>query len=117
MRERGVTVVATTVNLNGSFSAVAAAWGIVPLYVSAAARLPFFDVYGTGCSGGPGGLFWLDHFCVEDEMAAYEEEMYLSGLGVGFGMLDRGPERKEMYLSALLEKPLKNSRRLSASNP
>ncbi|KAL6637727.1 hypothetical protein ACP70R_025299 [Stipagrostis hirtigluma subsp. patula] len=138
MRERGVTVVATTVNLNGPFSAVAAARGVVPLYVSVAARLPFFDntldiVHSMHVLSGwfpaaalqfalfdvyrvlrPGGLFWLDHFfCGEAEMAAYVEVVESVGFGkvrwVTGRKLDRGPKRKEVYLSALLQKPLKNS--------
>ncbi|KAK3149540.1 hypothetical protein QOZ80_3AG0218730 [Eleusine coracana subsp. coracana] len=61
----------------------------------------------------PDGLFCLDHFfCGEAEMPAYVEVLE----SVGFRKLrwvtgkkrDRGP-RKEMYLSALLEKPLQNS--------
>ncbi|OEL14784.1 hypothetical protein BAE44_0024193 [Dichanthelium oligosanthes] len=145
MRERGVTVVATTVNLNGPFSAVVAARGVVPLYVSVAARLPFFDntldiVHSMHVLSGwippaalqfalfdvyrvlrPGGFFWLDHFfCGEAEMAAYVEVVESVGFGklrwVTGRKLDRGPEMKEMYLSALLEKPLKNSWRHSSSN-
>ncbi|KAG2535715.1 probable methyltransferase At1g29790 [Panicum virgatum] len=141
MRKRGVTVVATTVNLNGPFSAVVAARGVVPLYVSVAARLPFFDntldvVHSMHVLSGwmppaamqfalfdvyrvlrPGGLFWLDHFfCREEEMAAYMEVVESVGFGklrwVTGRKLDRGPERKETYLSALLEKPLRNSWRL-----
>ncbi|CAL4935588.1 unnamed protein product [Urochloa decumbens] len=145
MRERGVTVVATTVNLNGPFSAVAAARGVVPLYVSVAARLPFFDntldvVHTMHVLSGwmpplavqfalfdvyrvlrPGGIFWLDHFfCGEEEMAAYVEVVESVGFGkprwVTGRKLDRGAERKEMYLSALLEKPLKNSWRHPSGN-
>ncbi|CAN6287045.1 unnamed protein product [Urochloa humidicola] len=145
MRERGVTVVATTVNLDGPFSAVAAARGVVPLYVSVAARLPFFDntldvVHTMHVLSGwmpplamqfavfdvyrvlrPGGIFWLDHFfCGEEEMAAYVEVVESVGFGklrwVTGRKLDRGAERKEVYLSALLEKPLKNSWRLSSTN-
>ncbi|XP_062213289.1 probable methyltransferase At1g29790 [Phragmites australis] len=138
MRERGVTVVATTVNLNGPFSTFVAARGIVPLYVSVAARLPFFDntldiVHSMHVLSGwipptalqfalfdvyrvlrPGGLFWLDHFfCGDAEAAAYVEVVESVGFRkvrwVTGSKLDRGPERKEMYVSALLEKPLKNS--------
>ncbi|RLN38776.1 uncharacterized protein C2845_PM01G30300 [Panicum miliaceum] len=145
MRERGVTVVVTTVNLNGPFSAVVAARGVVPLYVSVTARLPFFDntldvVHSMHVLSGwmppaamqfalfdvyrvlrPGGLFWLDHFfCQEEEMAAYVEVVESVGFGklrwVTRRKLDRGPERKEMYLSALLEKPLKNSWRHPTRN-
>ncbi|XP_072972769.1 probable methyltransferase At1g29790 [Typha angustifolia] len=138
MRERNVTVVATTVNLNGPFSNFIAARGIVPLYMSISQRLPFFDntldvvhsmhvlsnwipttllhfiVFDVYRVLRPGGLFWLDHFFfVEGQMDEYVS-LFES---VGFGKvrwevgrkLDRGPELKEMYISALLEKPLKNS--------
>jgi SAM-dependent methyltransferase len=130
--------VATTVNLNGPFSAFVAARGVVPLYVSVAARLPFFDntldvVHSMHVLSGwmppramqfalfdvyrvlrPGGLFWLDHFfCGEAELPAYVEVVESVGFRkrrwVTRRKLDRGPERKEVYLSALLEKPLKNS--------
>lgn len=86
MRERGVTVVATTVNLNGPFSAAVAARlpffdntldivhsmhvlsGWVPLR---AMQFAVFDVYRVP---RPGGLFWRDHFfCGEAEMPAYVE--------------------------------------------
>ncbi|MCD9639255.1 hypothetical protein HAX54_023663 [Datura stramonium] len=63
----------------------------------------------------PGGLFWLDHFfCVGEQL----EQMYAPVIdSIGFNKvkwivgrkLDRGSELNEMYLSALLEKPLKNS--------
>jgi SAM-dependent methyltransferase len=138
MRERGATVVATTVNLNGPFSAFVAARGVVPLYVSVAARLPFFDntmdvVHSMHVLSGwmppramqfalfdvyrvlrPGGLFWLDHFfCGEAELPAYVEVVESVGFRkrrwVTRRKLDRGAERREVYLSVLLEKPLKNS--------
>lgn len=145
MREHGVTVVATTVNLNGPFSSFVAARGVVPLYVSVAARLPFFDntldiVHSMHVLSGwippvalqfalfdvyrvlrPGGLFWLDHFfCGEAEMATYVGVVESIGFGklrwVTGRKLDRGPDRKEMYLSALLDKPLKNSWRINSGN-
>lgn len=72
----------------------------------------FFDIYRVL---RPGGLFWLDHFfCVGEQL----EEVYAPLINsIGFKKvkwvvgrkLDRGPELREMYLSALLEKPLKNS--------
>ncbi|CAI0627051.1 unnamed protein product, partial [Linum tenue] len=71
-----------------------------------------FDVYRVL---RPGGLFWLDHFfCVGDELRDVYGPLIRS---VGFRKvkwvvgrkLDRGEELREMYLSALLEKPLDNS--------
>ncbi|GAU43160.1 hypothetical protein TSUD_247000 [Trifolium subterraneum] len=63
----------------------------------------------------PGGLFWLDHFfCVGDQLENVYGPMIES---VGFKKvkwvtgkkLDKGPQFEEMYLSALLEKPFKDS--------
>ncbi|XP_057807241.1 probable methyltransferase At1g29790 [Salvia miltiorrhiza] len=139
MRERNVTIMTTSMNLNGPFNSFIAARGVVPLYVSISQRLPFFDntldivhsmhvlsnwipaellhfmVFDIYRVLRPGGLFWLDHFfCVGDEL----QELYAPLIeSVGFRKLrwevgrklDRGPDLNEMYLSALLEKPLNNS--------
>lgn len=139
MRERNVTIVTTSMNLNGPFNAFIAARGVVPLYVSVSQRLPFFDntldiVHSMHVLSNwipaellhfmmfdiyrvlrPGGLFWLDHFfCVGDQLDHLYAPLILS---VGFQKLrwevgrklDRGPQLNEMYLSALFEKPLNNS--------
>ncbi|XP_010271214.1 PREDICTED: uncharacterized protein LOC104607292 [Nelumbo nucifera] len=139
MRERNITIVTTSMNLNGPFNSFIASRGVVPLYLSISQRLPFFDntldiVHSMHVLSNwipttllhfllfdvyrvlrPGGLFWLDHFfCVEEQF----EEVYAPLIdNIGFKKvkwvvgrkLDRGPELREMYLSALLEKPLKNS--------
>lgn len=139
MRERNVTILTTSMNLNGPFNSFIASRGVVPLYVSISQRLPFFDntldiVHSMHVLSNwipatlvhfllfdiyrvlrPGGLFWLDHFfCVGDQL----EEVYGPLIeSIGFKKvkwvvgrkLDRGPQFREMYLSALLEKPLKNS--------
>ncbi|XP_016652281.1 PREDICTED: probable methyltransferase PMT19 [Prunus mume] len=139
MRERNVTIVTTSMNLNGPFNSFIASRGVVPLYISISQRLPFFDntldivhsmhvlsnwipttllhfaVFDIYRILRPGGLFWLDHFfCVGEQL----EEVYGPLIeSVGFKKLkwvvgrklDRGPKLREMYLSALLEKPLKNS--------
>ncbi|KAL5745264.1 hypothetical protein ACOSP7_026410 [Xanthoceras sorbifolium] len=139
MSERNITIVTTSMNLNGPFNNFIASRGVVPLYISISQRLPFFDntldiVHSMHVLSNwiptrllhflmfdiyrvlrPGGLFWLDHFfCVGEQL----EEVYAPLIqSVGFRKLkwvvgrklDRGPELGEMYLSALLEKPLKNS--------
>ncbi|PIN06936.1 hypothetical protein CDL12_20496 [Handroanthus impetiginosus] len=139
MRERNITIVTTSMNLNGPFNNFIASRGVVPLYISISQRLPFFDntldiihsmhvlsnwiptdllhffIFDIYRVLRPGGLFWLDHFfCVGDQLAEVYAPLIES---VGFEKvkwevgrkLDRGPELNEMYLSALLEKPLKNS--------
>ncbi|XP_047954450.1 probable methyltransferase At1g29790 [Salvia hispanica] len=139
MRERNVTILTSSMNLNGPFNNFIAARGVVPLYISISQRLPFFDntldiihsmhvlsnwiptqllhfmVFDIYRVLRPGGLFWLDHFfCVGDEL----ENVYAPLIeSAGFQKvrwevgrkLDRGEELNEMYLSALLEKPLNNS--------
>ncbi|XWS30630.1 hypothetical protein CRYUN_Cryun23aG0002100 [Craigia yunnanensis] len=139
MMERNITIVTTSMNLNGPFNNFIASRGVVPLYISISQRLPFFDntldiVHSMHVLSNwiptrllhfllfdiyrvlrPGGLFWLDHFfCVGEQL----KEVYAPLIeSVGFNKLkwvvgrklDHGPELREMYLSALLEKPLNNS--------
>lgn len=139
MLERNITIVTTSLNLNGPFNSFMASRGVVPLYISISQRLPFFDstldiVHSMHVLSNwipatllhfllfdiyrvlrPGGLFWLDHFFCEEEQM---DEVYKPLIeSVGFRKLkwvegeklDRGPELKEMYLSALLEKPLRRN--------
>ncbi|KAG9443943.1 hypothetical protein H6P81_015283 [Aristolochia fimbriata] len=140
MRERGATIVTTSMNFNGPFNSFIASRGVIPLYISVSQRLPFFDntldiVHSMHVLSNwiptqmlgfilfdiyrvlrPGGLFWLDHFfCVEDQMV----EVYVPLIeSVGFQKLkwvvgqklDRGAHLKEMYISAVLEKPVKKQR-------
>ncbi|KDP25822.1 hypothetical protein JCGZ_22544 [Jatropha curcas] len=139
MKERNITIITTSMNLNGPFNSFIASRGVLPLYISISQRLPFFDntldiIHSMHVLSNwipttllhflmfdiyrvlrPGGLFWLDHFfCVGDELEKVYGPLIES---VGFNKLkwvvgrklDRGPELNEMYLSALLEKPLKNS--------
>ncbi|KAG6483426.1 hypothetical protein ZIOFF_060073 [Zingiber officinale] len=136
MRERGVTVVSTTMDFDGPFNSFIAARGLVALHLTVAHRLPFYDrtldiVHSMHVLSNwipdavlefalfdiyrvlrPGGLFWLDHFfCSGDQLDATYGPM----IGrIGFSKLrwvtgrklDRGVEKNEWYLSALLEKPL-----------
>ncbi|KAG2710805.1 hypothetical protein I3760_04G046900, partial [Carya illinoinensis] len=135
MMARNITIVTTSMNLNGPFNNFIASRGVVPLYISISQRLPFFDntldiVHSMHVSSNdvaalldvyiyrvlrPGGLFWLDHFfCVEEQFEEVykpliESRGYKKLKWVMGKKLDRGPEHREMYLSALLEKPLNNS--------
>ncbi|GLJ49104.1 hypothetical protein SUGI_1035930 [Cryptomeria japonica] len=133
MRERNVTIVTTSMNFNGPFNNFIASRGVVPLYITITQRLPFFDntldivhsmhvlsnwiptrllefiLYDIYRILRPGGVFWLDHFfCTEKETEIYVPMI----ANLGFRKLkwsvgsknDRGA--KEVYISALLEKPL-----------
>ena len=135
MRERGVTVVTTSMNFDGPFNSFIASRGLVPMHLSVASRLPFsdgtldlvhsmhvlsswipdamlesalFDVYRVL---RPGGVFWLDHFfCLGTQLDATYLPMFDR---IGFNKLrwnagrklDRGIQMDEWYISALLQKP------------
>ncbi|GLJ07639.1 hypothetical protein SUGI_0071490 [Cryptomeria japonica] len=93
MRERNVTIVTTSMNFNGPFNNFIASRGVVPLVLR------------------PGGVFWLDHFfCIEHQLETYVpmiENLGFNKLKWAVGQkLDRGADKKEMYISAVLEKPL-----------
>jgi SAM-dependent methyltransferase len=135
MQEHGVTVVTTTMNFNGPFNSFIASRGLVPMHLSIAHRLPFFDstldivhsmhvlshwipdtmlefaLFDIYRVLRPGGLFWLDHFfCIGTQMNSTYVPMFER---IGFNKLrwnasrklDRGIKLNEWYLSALLEKP------------
>jgi hypothetical protein len=141
MREHNVTIVTTTLNLNGPFNNFVALRGVVPIYMTASQRLPFFDntldlvhsmhvlsnwiptetlefiLYDIDRILRPGGIFWLDHFfCIRNQLALYEpliEQLGYTKLKYRVGdKVDRGRELEEVYISALLEKPM---RRFSSS--
>ncbi|GMH23055.1 hypothetical protein Nepgr_024898 [Nepenthes gracilis] len=138
MRERNVTVVTTSMNFNAPFNNFIASRGIVPMFITVSQRLPFFDntldivhsmhvisnwipmtllqflIYDIYRVLRPGGLFWLDHFfCRLDQWERGYKPLIQT---VGFRKLKWAegkkldkPPHEEVYLSALLEKPLKNS--------
>ncbi|KAI6678939.1 hypothetical protein NL676_039735 [Syzygium grande] len=136
MRERNVTIVTTTMNLDGPFNSFIASRGLISMHMSVSQRLPFFEntldivhsmhvlsnwipdtmleftLYDIYRVLRPGGLFWLDHFFCEGPQL---NGTYMPMIGrVGFKRLrwnagrkvDRGPQKNEWYFSALLEKPM-----------
>lgn len=136
MRERNVTIVTTTLNLNGPFNNFVALRGVIPIYMTVSQRLPFFDntldlvhsmhvlsnwiptdalefiLYDIDRILRPGGIFWLDHFfCVRSQLPTYEpliEQLGYTKLKWHVGdKVDRGRELQEVYISALLEKPMR----------
>lgn len=137
MRERNVTIITSTLNLDGPFNSFVASRGLIPIHVSVSQRLPFFEntldivhsmhilsnripetmleftIYDIFRVLRPGGLFWLDHcFCLGSQL----NTTYIPMLDrIGFKKLrwsasrklDRGIHKNEWYFSALLEKPMK----------
>ncbi|GMH25660.1 hypothetical protein Nepgr_027503 [Nepenthes gracilis] len=136
MRERNITIVTTTMNLDGPFNSFIASRGLVPLHVSVSQRLPLFEntmdmvhsmhvlsnwipdamleftLYDIYRVLRPGGLFWLDHFfCrglqLNQTYAPMIDRIGFKKLRSNVGMkLDRGLQEREWYFSALFEKPM-----------
>ncbi|KAK6263544.1 hypothetical protein SCA6_018978 [Theobroma cacao] len=135
MRERNITIITSSMNLDGPFNSFIASRGLIPIHVSVSQRLPFFDntldivhsmhvlsnwipdamleltLYDIYRVLRPGGLFWLDHFFCQGSQL---NQTYVPMLGrIGFKKLrwnsgkklDRGVDKNEWYFSALLEKP------------
>ncbi|AES64686.1 putative S-adenosyl-L-methionine-dependent methyltransferase [Medicago truncatula] len=136
MRERNVTIITSTLNLDGPFNNMIASRGLISMYISISQRFPFFDntldiVHSRDVIGNwmpdtmvefvlydiyrvlrPGGLFWLDHFFC---FASQIKKTYVPMLDrVGFHKLrwhvgmkvDSVVQKNVWYISALLEKPM-----------
>ncbi|OVA03680.1 putative S-adenosyl-L-methionine-dependent methyltransferase [Macleaya cordata] len=136
MRERNVTIITSSMNLDGPFNSFIASRGLISMHISVSQRLPFFEntldivhsmhvlsnwipdamleftLYDIYRVLRPGGLFWLDRFfCLGSQLNATYVPMFNR---IGFKKLrwnagmkfDRGAEKNEWYFSALLEKPM-----------
>ncbi|GAB2226829.1 hypothetical protein Droror1_Dr00008620 [Drosera rotundifolia] len=141
MSERNITIVTTSMNFNAPFNNFIASRGVIPMFITISQRLPFFDntldiVHSMHVISNwippvqlqfllfdiyrvlrPGGLFWLDRFFCEVtqwkviykpmiESIGFEKKKWVKGW-----KLDQ-PTVEEIYLSAVLQKPLQNSWRI-----
>ncbi|XP_057510471.1 probable methyltransferase At1g29790 isoform X2 [Actinidia eriantha] len=132
MREFNVTIVSASINLGAPFNEMIALRGLVPLYLTINQRLPFFDntldlIHTTRFLDGwidfvlldfvlfdwdrvlrPGGLLWVDSFfCLKEDLDDYLEAFkmlrYKKHKWIIVPKLDK--DDKEVYFSAVLEKP------------
>ncbi|XLT90031.1 hypothetical protein HN873_011706, partial [Arachis hypogaea] len=115
MKERNVTILTSTLDLDGSFSRFIASRGLIPIHLSISHRLPFFEntldiVHFMEFIGN-----WLPETMLE--FLLYDvNETYLPMFDrVGFNRLrwhagrkidHDGIQKNEWYISALLEKPM-----------
>ncbi|KAL0360575.1 UNVERIFIED_CONTAM: hypothetical protein Sradi_3742000 [Sesamum radiatum] len=135
MAERNVTVVTATLNVDAPFNEFIAARGLFPLYFSLDQRFPFHDnvfdlvhaANGLDVGGRPekleflmfdidrvlraGGLLWLDNFyCSTDDkkraLTRLIERFGYKKLKWVVGEKINGSGKSEVYLSAVLQKPL-----------
>nr|GEX85396.1 putative S-adenosyl-L-methionine-dependent methyltransferases superfamily protein [Tanacetum cinerariifolium] len=136
MAERNVTIVTANLNVDAPFSEFIAARGLFPLYLSLDHIFPFYDnVFdiihvGNGLDVGgryekleflmfdidrvirAGGLFWLDNFlCSNDEkrknLTRLIERFGYKKLKWVVGEKINGSGNSEVYLSAVLQKPIR----------
>ncbi|CAN4126773.1 unnamed protein product [Withania somnifera] len=136
MAERGVTIVTSTLNIDAPFNEFIAARGLFPLYLSVDHRFPFhdnvFDLVHAGnvldVGGRPekleflvfdidrvlraGGLFWLDNFLCSNEdkknaLTRLIERFGYKKLKWVVGEKINGSGKSEVYLSAVLQKPVR----------
>ncbi|KAL7117453.1 hypothetical protein ACP275_03G072300 [Erythranthe tilingii] len=136
MAERNVTIVTATLNVEAPFNEFIASRGLFPLYLSLDHRFPFqdnvFDLVhaANGLDVGgrsekleflmfdidrvlrTGGLFWLDNFyCSSDDkksaLTRLIERFGYKKLKWVVGEKVNGAGKSEVYLSAVLQKPVR----------
>ncbi|GLJ43959.1 hypothetical protein SUGI_0916400 [Cryptomeria japonica] len=132
MREFNVTIVSATMNLGAPFNEIIALRGLVPLYITINQRLPFFDntldlihtsrfldswidlqfldfvIFDWDRVLRPGGLLWIDgFFCtkmdLDDYLYIFLQLRYKKHKWMVVPKKDK--DDKEVYFSAVLEKP------------
>ncbi|KAL0366047.1 UNVERIFIED_CONTAM: hypothetical protein Sradi_3494800 [Sesamum radiatum] len=136
MAERNVTTVTATLNIDAPFNEFIASRGLFPLYLSLDQRFPFHDnvfdlvhaANGLDVGGRPekleflmfdidrilraGGLLWLDNFyCSTDDkkraLTRLIERFGYKKLKWVVGERENGSGKSEVYLSAVLQKPVR----------
>ncbi|XP_027094803.1 uncharacterized protein LOC113749573 [Coffea eugenioides] len=136
MAERNVTVVTATLNIDAPFNEFIAARGLFPVFLSLDHRFPFYDnvfdlihaANGLDVGGRPekleflmfdidrilraGGLLWLDNFyCSNDDkktaLTRIIEQFGYKKLKWVVGEKINGSGKAEVYLSAVLQKPVR----------
>ncbi|GJM99777.1 hypothetical protein PR202_ga16908 [Eleusine coracana subsp. coracana] len=129
MRERGVTILSTALNVGAPFAETIALRGLLPLYATLSQRLPLFDntmdlVHTSGFFDAwvdlqlldfvlfdwdrvlrPGGLLWVDRFACERKDLDDYMYMFLQFRYKKHRWVVSFKSKDEVYLSALLEKP------------
>ncbi|EFJ05735.1 hypothetical protein SELMODRAFT_431315 [Selaginella moellendorffii] len=134
MREMGVTIVTTTLDVGAPLSSVVAARGLVPMHVTISQRLPFFDntmdivhaedIVGSGSMPAesfeflvydldrilrPGGLLWLEKLACSYEML---QTVYVPAIDrMGYERVRWSVDShssRHVFLTALLEKPVRS---------
>ncbi|KAK1580830.1 hypothetical protein Q3G72_000450 [Acer saccharum] len=133
MRERNVTIVTTSMNLDGPFNSFIASPGLISMHVSVSQRLPFFentldivhsmhvlsnwildamleftlyDIYRVLRPGGFSGLIISSIWSVQlnETYVPMMDRVGFKKLRWNAGMkLDRGIKKNKWYFSALLE--------------
>ncbi|XP_073064006.1 probable methyltransferase At1g29790 [Primulina eburnea] len=136
MAERNVTIVTATLNIDAPFNEFIAFRGLFPLYLSLDSRFPFYDnvfdlvhaANGLDIGGKPekleflmfdtdrvlraGGLFWLDNFYCsindkKQDLTRLIERFGYKKLKWIVGEKVNGQGKSEVYLSAVLQKPVR----------
>ncbi|CAD6266388.1 unnamed protein product [Miscanthus lutarioriparius] len=112
MRERGVTVVTTSMNFDGPFNSFIASRGLVPMHLSVASRLPFFDGTLDVVHSMHVLSSWIPDAMLESALFdVYRVRPWFDRIGFkklrwhAGRKLDRGIHMDEWYISALLQKP------------